>query len=75
MGHKKVPHGFGLRTGDRGSGTAEGAGVRRRPASQARITGKNQRLPEPQISISLPEIWYPDWAERGRKDYVCLWVF
>ena len=71
---EKVPCGFGLRTGDRGD-TADGVGNRGRPASRARITGKSRELPEPQTSISFPEIRYPDWAQGGRKDCVCLWVF
>ena len=55
MSHEEVQYGFGLRTGDSGN-TANGAGNLRRPASQAQITGKNQGLPEPQTSISFPEI-------------------
>ena len=58
VGHEKVPPGFGL-TGDRSGDTADGAGNRGRPASQAQFTGKNQGLPEPWTSISFPEIWYP----------------
>ena len=46
VGHEKVKWGFRLRTGDPGD-TADGAGNRGRPASQARITGKNRGLPEP----------------------------
>ena len=59
VGHEKVPQGFGLRTGDCSSDTADGVGNRGRPASQAWITGKNQMLPEPWTSISFPEMWYP----------------
>ena len=40
-GHEEVPRGFGLRIGDRGD-TADGAGNHRRPASQARTTGRNR---------------------------------
>ena len=56
VGHKKAPHGFGLRTGDCGSDTADGAGSRGWQASRARITRKNRGLPEPWTSISFPEI-------------------
>ena len=51
VGHEEVPCGFGLRTGDPGD-TADGAGNSGRPASQARITRKNQGLAEPQASFS-----------------------
>ena len=43
---EKVPHGFGLRTGDRGHNTADDAGNLGRPASQVQITRKNWGLPE-----------------------------
>ena len=72
MGQEKVPHGFGLRTGDPGD-TAGGAGNHRRPASQARIIGKNRGLPEPQTSISFPEIWYPR-PGKGRKEGLRVFV-
>ena len=49
VGHKKVPRGFGLRNGDPRN-TADGAGSRGRPASRARITGKNRELAEPRMS-------------------------
>ena len=42
LGQEKVPLGFGLRTGDPWD-TADGAGSRRRPASQALVTGKSQK--------------------------------
>ena len=70
MGQEKVPHGFGLRTGDPGD-TAGGAGNHRRPASQARIIGKNRGLPEPQTSISSSEIWYPR-PGKGGKEGLCV---
>ena len=73
MGHEEVPCGFGLRNGDP-SDTADGAGNRRRPASQARITGitgKNRGLPEPQASISFPEIGTQDWT-KGERRTVCV---
>ena len=50
LGQEKVPLGFGLRTGDPWD-TADGAGSRRRPASPARVTGKNQELAEPRTSM------------------------
>ena len=65
VGYEKVPHGLGL-TGD-SSNTADGAGNQGRPASRARITGKNRELPEPRISISVPEIWYPGLGKRGTE--------
>ena len=40
VGQEEVPHGFGLRTGDR-SDPADGAENSGRPASQARMTEKN----------------------------------
>ena len=40
VSHEKVPHRFGLRTGDPGN-TADGAGACGRPASRARITGRD----------------------------------
>ena len=54
VGREKVPHVFGLRSGDP-SDTADDAGNCGRPAS---LTGKNRGLPEPQISISFPKIQY-----------------
>ena len=71
VGHEKVPHGFGL-TGDPGD-TADGAGNCGKPASQTRITGKNQGLPEPWTSISFPEIWYPRLGKVG-KEGLCVFV-
>ena len=71
MGQEEVPCGFGLRTGDPGY-IADGAGNRRRPASQAQITGKNWGLPEPWTPISFPEIRYPGPGKGGRKDCVCF---
>ena len=65
VGQEKVPRGFGLRTGDHSSDTADGAGTRGRPANGAQITGKKWRWgqrqgpPKPQTSISFPEIRYP----------------
>ena len=72
VGHGKVPCGFGLRTGDPGD-KADGAGNQGRPTSQARITEKNQGLPEPQTSISFPEIRYPR-PGKGGKDGLCVFV-
>ena len=71
MGQEKVPLVFGFRTGDHGGDTADGAGNRGRPASGARITGKNQGLPEPWNSISFPEIWYPG-PGKGAKEGLCV---
>ena len=53
---------------------ADGAGNHRRPASQARIIGKNRGLPEPQTSISFPEMQYPGLARLGRrgKEGLCV---
>ena len=78
VGHEKVLRGFGLRTGDRGSDTADGAGNHGRPTSQTQITGKYWGPPEPQtfsifVKYSTPD-WL-DWAKRGRKECLCLWVF
>ena len=67
MGQEKVKWGFGLRTGDPGD-TADGAGNHGRPASRARITGKNRGLPEPRTSISFPEIRYPRLGRGRGKD-------
>ena len=72
VSHEKVPCGLGLRTGDPRD-TADGAGNRGRPASQAQITGKNQGLPEPQTSISFLEIQYSG-PDKGGKERLCLWV-
>ena len=72
VGHKKVPHGFGLRTGDPGD-TADGSGNCGRPASQAQITEKDQGLPEPQTSISFPEMQYPGLG-KGGKEGLCVFV-
>ena len=72
VGQEKVPRRFGLRTGDPGD-TADGAGNRGRPAIRARITGKNQGLPEPWTSISFPEIWYPGLG-KGGKERLCAFV-
>ena len=71
VGQVKVPHGFGLRTGDP-SNTADGAGTRGRPASRARITGKKLGLPEPQTTISFPEIQYPRLGKGGEGRTVCV---
>ena len=65
VGHEKVQCGFGLRTRDP-CGTADGAGTQGRPTSQARITEKNQGLPEPQTSISFPEMQYPGLGKGGK---------
>ena len=40
VGHEKVPQGFGLRTGDRGGDTADGAENQGKPASQAWLLGR-----------------------------------
>ena len=74
VGHEKGPGGFGLRTGDPGD-TADGAGNRGGPASRSWITGKSQRLAEPQTSMFFLRYGTPDRAKEGRKDCVCLWVF
>ena len=72
VGHERVQCGFGLRTGDP-SDTADGAGNRGRPAPQARVTGENSgKLPEPQTSISFPEIWYPRLGKERKEG---LYVF
>ena len=52
VGHKKVPHGFGL-TGDRGGNTSDGA--------------RTEGLSEPRTSTSFPEIWYPGLG-KGEKE-------
>ena len=73
VGHERVQCGFGLRTGDP-SDTADGAENRGRPAPQARVTGENSgKLPEPQTSISFPEIWYPR-PGKGRKEGLRVFV-
>ena len=74
VGHEKVPHRFGLRTGDPGN-IAGGAGNHGRPASQAWITGKNWGLPELQTSIFL-RYGTPDWLEwgEGGKEGLCVFV-
>ena len=75
MGYEKVPHGFGLRSGER-SNTADSPGNRRRPASQAQITEKNWELAKPWTSVFFFQRYgtpdWPDWAKGGRKDCVCL---
>ena len=73
VSHEKVPCGFGLRTGDCGGYTADGAGNRARTASWVQITRKNQQLPEPQTSIYFPEIRYP-WLGKGGKERLCVFV-
>ena len=73
VGQEKVPPGFGLRTGDCSSDTADGTGNYGRPASQVRITGKNWGLPEPQMSISFPEIQYSRLGKAG-KEGLCVLV-
>ena len=65
--------GFGLRTGDRGGNTAEGAWNLGRPASCVQTTRKNRGLPEPQTSISFPEIRCPGLG-KGRKEELCVFV-
>ena len=59
VGHKKVPHGFGL-NGDRGSDTADGA--------------RNRGLPKPGTSTSFPEIWYPRLGRGTGKDCVSVCI-
>ena len=56
VGLEKVPHGFGLRTGDPGN-IADDAGNCRRPASRAQITGKNWGYLSHRLLF--PEIRYP----------------
>ena len=58
VGHKKVPHGFGL-TGDCGGNTADGA--------------RTEGLPEPRTSTSFPEIQYPRLG-KGDKEGLCAFV-
>ena len=58
MGHKKVPHGFGL-TGDRGGNTSDGA--------------RTEGLSEPRTSTSFPEIWYPGLGKE-EKEGLCEFV-
>ena len=70
FGQEKVPHRFGLRTGDAGN-TADGAGNRRRPASRGWISGKNQGLPEPWTSICFSETQYPGLV-KGGKEGLCV---
>ena len=36
------------------------------------ITGKNQGLPEPQTSISFPEIQYPRSGKEGEGRTLCV---
>ena len=67
-----MPCDFGLRTGNP-CDTADGAGNRGKPTSQALVTGKNQGLPEPQTSISFPEIQYPR-PGKGGKEALCVFV-
>ena len=72
VGHEKVPPRFGL-TEDHGGNTADGAGNLGRPTSQLWTTGKNWGLPEPQTSISFPEIWYPGLG-KGGKEGLCVFM-
>ena len=51
---------------------ADGAGNHGRPASQARITGKNWGLPERQTCILFLKYGTHDWEKGGRKDCVCV---
>ena len=50
----------------------DGARNRGRPSRRAQITGKNQELPEPQTSISFPEIRYPGLGKVGEGRIVCV---
>ena len=73
LGQEKVPHGFGLRTGDP-SDTADGAGTKGgRPAKHGLLGRTGGWLSEPQTSISCPEIWYPRLG-RGGKEGLCVFV-
>ena len=45
----------------------DGTRNRGRPSRRAQITGKNQELPEPQTSISFPEIRYPGPGKEGKE--------
>ena len=72
VGHENVPYRFVL-TGDQGGNTADGVGDHGRPASWARITGKIRGLPEPQTSISFPEIWYPCLGKGGKEELCVFW--
>ena len=65
VGQEKVPHGFGLRSGNCGSDTDVGAGTR--------VGSLSHRLLFLFLRYPTPD--WPDWAKRGRKDCVCLWVF
>ena len=66
VGPEKVPRGFGLRTGGQGN-TADSVGNCRIPPNRACITGKNRGPPEPQASISSPEIRYPGPGKAGKE--------
>ena len=73
LGQEKVPHGFGLRTGDP-SDTADGAGTKGgRPAKHGLLGRTGGWLSEPQTSISFPERWYPRLG-KGRKEGLCVFV-
>ena len=67
-GPGKVPRGFGLRTGDCGGDTADGAWNRSRPASGARIAGRNwkpNRGMDFYFFLRYDSLAWPGWA-KGR---------
>ena len=83
VGHEKVPHGFGLRTGGRRN-TADGTGNCGRPANGAQITGKNQESSRAMDFYFFPRSgspYWPGWVKgEGRIMCVCgyfkeLWDF
>ena len=79
VGQEKVLCGFWLRTGDPGN-TADGAGACGRPASWARITGRDWESSRAAHfyffswdTVPLPGL--PGQSVEGRTVCVCLWVF
>ena len=76
MGHETVTHGFGLRTGDCGGDTGDGAADCGRPAQPSMDDWEDLGV---QLSYRLLFLFlrygttdWPDWAKRGRQDCVCV---
>ena len=76
VGQKKVPHGFGFRSGDAGN-TADGAGNQTSGGQPAelRLLGRTGDFLSHGLLFLFLRYGTLDWAKGGRKDSMCLWVF
>ena len=74
VGHEKVPRGFGL-TGDRSATQLMALGTEGGLSAEHGLQGRTGGYLSHGLLFLFLRYGTPDWAKRGRKDCVHLWVF